>query len=294
MTKIRRVLSALGPIALGSMLLANTASASPITVTITVYGNIPSFTIGAGGSTSVSQFNQTATNNTIQTNCTFSYICSALTLDSVELRVRSAATINYNLSNTSGSTNYVAAINTGLAPQAAVNAGAAVTFNDGITTALLVTNPNISVLTDTDRHNAVCTTGTANRGCLTVTTAGLNVNQTATGSDSNQYLNGDAEWASVLAQYVGASTKSFTLTSAPAVQTGQINFTNSTSFGGTSLAAAGSGDLDDFANITGLVVRYTYTYDETFNPVPEPTSTALMGGALLVVGMVRRRRSNKS
>ena len=294
MTKIRRVLSAFAPIALGVMLLANTAAATPITVTITVYGNIPSFTIGAGGSTSVSQFNQTATNNTIQTNCTFSYSCSALTLNSVELGVKSAATIAYSLSNTSGATNYVASINTGLGPQAAVNAGAAVTFNDGITTALLVANPNISVLTDTNRRTAGCTTGVANRGCLTVTTAGLNVNQTATGSDSNQYLDGDAEWASVLAQYVGASTKSFTLTSAPATQTGQINFTNSSSFSGTSLAAAGSGDLDDFANITGLVVRYTYTYDETFNPVPEPTSMALMGGALLVVGMVRRRRSNKS
>ncbi|NDJ10889.1 MAG: PEP-CTERM sorting domain-containing protein [Acidobacteriia bacterium] len=294
MTIIRRVLSAFAPIALGTMFLANTASATPITVTITVYGNLPSFTIGSGGSTSVSQFNQTATNNTIQTNCTFSYICSALTLDSVELGVRSAATINYSLSNTSGSTNYVAGIANVVSPTAAVNAGAAVTFNDGITTALLVADPNITVLTNTNRRNAGCTTGVATRGCLTVTTAGLSINQTATGSDSNAYFDGDAEWASVLAQYVGASTKSFALTSTPATQTGQINFTNSSSFSGTSLAAAGSGDLDDFANITGLVVRYTYTYDETFNPVPEPTSMALMGGALLVVGMVRRRRSNKS
>lgn len=301
MTTIRRVLSTLAPVALGAMLLANTASATPITVTMTVYGNLPSFTIGSGGSTSVSQFNQTATNLAIQAGCTVGYTCSALTLDSVELGVRSSATINYSITNSSGATGFVAGIANALSPTAAVNAGAAVTFNDGITTALLVADPNITVLTNTNRRNAGCTTGTANRGCLSVTTAGLSINQTATGSDSNGYMNPnnplDATWNAVLAQYVGASTKSFSLSSAPAVTTGQINFINSTSFSGTSLAATGSGDLDDFANITGLVVRYTYTYDETFvevNPVPEPTSMALMGGALLVVGMVRRRRSSKN
>lgn len=300
MTTIRRVLSTLAPVALGAMLMAGSAAATPITVTISVFGDIPSFTLGgANTSTSVSKFDAAAVNLAIQGACATGHTCTPLTLNEIDFTLNSTTDVTLNAQNNSTTAlgyiapiGYLAGVSLGQngtfgSPASALNFGAAniVTASDSITTGLAVAHPTLIVNGNTTAKRTTCsTTGSAATSanylnCLSIATGGKTFTGTVSDAGVGVYLATDTNWGTVLGQYVGTGTTGFTLSST-------ISTANGPTFGLAGLSNVATEQLI----AGGFEVDYTYTYDDTANSgVPEPTTMALMGIALLGVGLVRRR-----
>ena len=292
MNKIRRVPGTFAPIVLGAMLMAGSAFATPITVTISVFGDIPSFTMGTGSSTTASQFNAPAINAAIQAACiTDGHVCSTLTLTNIDFTLSTTNTINVSAINSSGSTQYIApapgyggTFAGGATSGTAVLAKETITASDSISS--LLVNPTLFVATNTSRVRGTCATGTVTAGnfqnCLAVANGGATFSGTASDSGSASYLSSDANWATVLSTYVGSGTVAFTLDSSTSTSNGTL-------YG----ASGVSNSATEHFIANGLQVAYTYTYDDTTTTVPEPTAIALMGAALVGIGLIRRRRTTR-
>ncbi len=272
--------------------MAGSAFATPITVTISVYGDIPSFMLEAGPqTTSANQFNATAINASITAACAAGYTCSALTLNQIDFTLHATNDVTVGVENTAKSTKYIASISGsegtylgGATSGTALLAQEQVTASDSITTDLVIANPTLSVATDTRRVSPKCGSGSATalnfQNCLAVAPGGRHFTGTASDSGSASYLSSDANWATVLSTYVGSGTVGFTLDSSTSTANGTL-------YG----ASGVSNSATEYFIANGLKVAYTYTYDET--PIPEPTAMALMGAALVGLGLIRRRRTTR-
>ena len=294
MTNIRRLPGTFVQFVMGAMLMAGSAFATPITVTISVYGDIPSFTLETGPhATSASQFNATAINAAIAAACAAGHTCSALTLNQIDFTLHATNDVTVGVVNSAPSTKYIASIIGsegtylgGATSGTALLAEEQVTASDSITTDLVIANPTLSVATDTRRVNPKCASGSATalnfQNCLAVAPGGKTFTGTASDSGSASYLSSDANWATVLSTYVGSGTVGFTLDSSTSTSNGTL-------YG----ASGVSNSATEHFIANGLQVAYTYTYDDTTTSVPEPTAMALMGAALVGIGLIRRRRTTR-
>ncbi len=273
--------------------MAGSAFATPITVTINVYGDIPSFTLETGTqTTSASQFNATAINAAITAACAVGHTCSSLTLNGIDFTLNATNSINLIAINSSGSTHHIGSISGsggtfagGATSGTALRAEEQITASDSITTNLVIANPTLSVATDTRMVRDNCASGTVTSGnfqnCLAVANGGASFSGTASDAGTASYLSSDANWATVLSTYVGSGTVAFTLDSSSTTSNGTLY-----GVGGVTNSAT-----EQFI-ANGLQVAYTYTYDDT-DAVPEPTTMALMGAALVGIGLIRRRRATR-
>jgi len=291
MTSIRRIGTILAP-AMGLVLLAASASATTITVTTSVFGNVPGATAPASGlNSSAAQFNATATNAAIQSACPVGHTCSALTLTEVDFNITANINASLGVSNTTGSTQYIGAFVAGTfgSPTSgtAISEVANLHLNDSITTNLAIAIPTFSVATNVQRKKA-CSSGTASAGnfsdCLSVATGSTTFSGTGSDTGQGSYLNTDGNWSSVLAAYVGTGSVSFTLSLDGTSNNGSLP-------AGVTIPT-NSATLTALTN--GLEVDYLYSYTDTVNPTgaPEPSTMVFAGSALLLAGIARRRRQS--
>lgn len=276
---------------MGLVLLVANASATTITVTTSVFGNVPGAAAPATGLTSsAAQFNATTTNAAIQAACPVGHTCSALTLTEVDLAITANISAALSVSNATGTTQFIGSI-TGLggtfgSPTSgtAIQEVAAVTLNDPITTGLAIAVPTFSVATNVQRKKA-CASGTAPSGnfseCLSVGTGTTSFSGTGSDIGTGQYLSTDGNWATVLSDYVGAGSVNFTMSLDGATNNGTIPASVSIPTNTANLTALAG----------GLEVDYIYTYTDV-NAAPEPSTMVFAGSALLLAGIARRRRQN--
>jgi len=291
MTSIRRIGTILAP-AMGLVLLAASASANTITVTTSVFGNVPGASAPATGLTSsAAQFNATTTNAAIQAACPVNHTCSALTLTEVDFAITANITAAASVNNATGSTQYIPAISGlagtfsgGATSGTAIQEVATVTLSDPITSGLAVAIPTFSVATNVQRKKG-CTSGTPTAGsfsnCLSVANGTTNFSGTGSDTGIGSYLNTDGDWSTVLSDYVGAGSVNFTMSLAGSTGNGNLPASVSIPTNTANLTALAG----------GLEVDYIYTYTDV-NAAPEPSTMVFAGSALLLAGIARRRRQS--
>jgi len=280
-------------IGLGALLFVSSASATTITQTTTVFGNIPSLTAPASGSTSAAQFNATTTNTAIQSACAAGHTCSALTLIEIDFAITANLSASVTVANSTGTTQFINSISGSGGVFGAPTSGfavaevATVTLGDGITSGLAVAVPTFSVATNVERKKA-CAGTPATSGnfanCLSIGTAGASFSGTGTDMGSGSYMTSDSTLTgAVSTEYVGAGSVSFSLDIAGATNNGTLP-------AGVTIPT-NTAALTALTN--GLEVDYIYTYTDTItSSAPEPSTMLLFGGALLGAGLLRRRRAN--
>jgi hypothetical protein len=283
MNFFRRTVIATAPVALGVLLFASGASATTITGFAHATGSITAFSAGSSSTVSASQFDQTALDAAIQAACPTGDTCSGSTLTEIDF----ALMVNLTASVTvSAGTGYVTAINGMLGTPGSAGSGTAIVatdtidLTDPVSGGIDVTDiPTFSVATTNAFKNTNCTvtTGITSQhfqNCLAVASSGQTYSGTGTATGADSYT---GDLSGETSTYVGSGLVTFTLASEGAETNGSVlnNGTVSYSSGVTALSNA-------------LVVTYDYSYTET--SAPEPATMALVGGALLAIGIIRKKR----
>jgi Fe-S cluster biogenesis protein NfuA len=94
-----------------SLLAASfSASATTMTGTVIVFGNVPTITSPAGGSTSAAQFNNAAVSLSVIGACPSGFTCSGATLVSIDFTLTTNVNASVTVQNTTGSTTYISGI----------------------------------------------------------------------------------------------------------------------------------------------------------------------------------------
>lgn len=139
--------------------------------------------------------------------------------------------------------------------------------------------------TDTESYSTAVGTGVAHVSGP----AGLNVAlSSGTASQSGTILAGHQDTYTALAASASAVANPVDF----ADYTGTGTTTTTLVFSGDSFSAAGTGGGNLFYNASGSAggtIGVTYTYTAAASGVPEPATTALMGSALLGLGLMRKR-----
>jgi PEP-CTERM motif len=282
----RRTLIATTPAALGVLLFAGGASATTIIGSTTAYGNIAAFSAGPTGSTvSVNQFNQTSLDAAIQAACPTGDTCSASTLTEIDFSLQVNVTATVGVGNSNGITSYIGSITGSTGTFGAPTSGIAIAeivttdLNDGITTGLVEDNPTFSAATTNQFKSASCSGTPATSGsfhnCLAVASSGQSYSGTGTDTETGSYT---GDLSGETSTYVGAGLVNFTLAANGNTTTG--SYPAGLTFPTNTAAVT--------ALTNGLVVTYDYSYTETSSP--EPATMALVGGGLLLIGFIRKKR----
>jgi len=305
----RRFFATLAPLAAGAMLIAGNAGATTLSGSETVFGNITGFTSGTSSSTSAAQFNA-ATATVI---CPVNYSCGPATLVEIDFSLTTPLAGSVTVANSSATqTGYYASIagalgtyNGDSTPGSANTTGTAVeqtvgvTLSDPTNSDLIDTTPVVAVATSNQYHRTGGSPtggcgGTGSAGstnfinCLVVATSSSTV-YSGTGSDTegNTYSTGDSGWSAESAPYSGSGTVTFGLAAAAP------GTTNGTATGNGLSVGTNTASITSLTD--ALAVTYDYTYTETFvGSTPEPTTMVLMGGALLGLGLLRRKTRTKT
>jgi len=285
MKLFRRTVIATAPAALGVLLFAGGASATTITGSTSANGNIVAFSAGSSSSVSANQFNQTALDAAIQSACPVGDVCSGSTLTEIDFSLTVNLTAAVGVLNSNGTTSYLKSIGglngTFNAPTSgtAIQEEATIDLNDGIS-GVVEDIPTFSVATTNEFKSASCSGTGATAGsfynCLAVTTGSHSFSGTGTDTETGSYT---GDLSGETSTYVGAGMVTYALSS-----TG--GETNNTLPANVTIPTNSAGVT---ALSNALVVTYDYSYTETQN-TPEPTTMALVGGALLAIGIIRKKR----
>jgi hypothetical protein len=287
MNFFRRTVIATAPAALGVILFAGGASATTITGSSTAYGNIAAFNAGSSSSVSANQFNQTLLDAAIQAACPAGDTCSGSTLTEIDVSLTVNLTASLGVNNSNSFTTYAPANSATPGTYGNATSGTAIADQAGIEITDPVTGgidftdkPTFSVATTNEFKNANCTvtTGISSShfaNCLAIAPGSTTYSGTGTDTETGSYT---GDLSGETSTYVGSGSVSFDLSGS--------TFTPNTLPNGVTIPT-------NSASITalthGLTVTYDYSYTEVQN-TPEPTTMALVGGALLAIGIIRKKR----
>ena len=237
---------------------------------------------------SANQFNQTALDAAIQAACPAQTTCSGSTLTEIDFSLQINLTASVGVVNSNGTTSYIAANGGTLGSYAggatsgtAIIATDQIDLTDAVSGGIDVTDiPTFSVATTNQFRNANCsvTTGISVShfaNCLAVASGGQTYSGTGTDTETGSYT---GDLSGETSTYVGSGLVTFTLASAGSE-------TNGTLPAGVTIPTNSAGVT---ALSNALVVTYDYTYTET--TAPEPTTMVLVGGGLLLIGFIRKKR----
>lgn len=292
MNFLRRTLTATAPAALGVFLLASAASASTITGSVSSYGSNSAITAGNSGTISAATFDQAATDAAIQAACPTGYTCSGSTLTEIEFSLTVNTDAAVTVSNTNASTSYVGPLTGKNGTYGNPTSGYAVAqvttvdLIDPLNNTVVEDIPTFSAATTNEFRSSTCTgtaVSSAFTNCLAVAPGGQTYTGTGTDTDMGSYTGSDL--AGVLSTYVGTGgTVTFNLSSQGGTNNGRL----------PSNVGISSNTATIQALTNALTVTYDYSYTETLIPTgtPEPGTMALVGGALLAIGLFRKKRTN--
>jgi hypothetical protein len=287
MNFFRRTVIATAPAALGVILFAGGASATTITGSSTAYGNIAAFNAGSSSSVSANQFNQTLLDAAIQAACPAGDTCSGSTLTEIDVSLTVNLTASLGVNNSNAFTAYAPANSStpgtylgGATSGTAIADQASIEITDPVTDGIdFVDKPTFSVAT-TNQFKTTCgSSGTPSSAhfvnCLAIAPGSTTYSGTGTDMETGSYT---GDLSGETSTYVGSGVVSFALAGS--------TLTPNTLPNGVTIPT-------NSASITalthGLTVTYDYSYTEVQN-TPEPTTMALVGGALLAIGIIRKKR----
>ena len=317
MTSLRRLLIGVAALAAG----AASVGATTITGQI-VLANSAAFTTltaGVGGtpteSVSVAKFNAAAVQAALTLSCTSGHTCNNVTLTAIDLTLTASVTNSLTATNTTASIKTIAsgwAVIGDLTLDLAGSTGLGLAYDETVPT--LNGTSSFTVAAKSGAVNGTTTkstgsTGTSNTfGIAPYTIAGttnyfgtgvvassaagkasVNVNSpyavstnefyNSTGVTTGVTNNNNRNLGSSLftSDFIGTGSTTYTLGLTS-------NLKSPTVVSGVSFAA------QSVLNSGSVQIQYTYSYDDTVNAaVPEPTSMALFGSALVGIGLLRRR-----
>jgi len=275
------------------------ASATTITVTVDVFGNVPSITAPNSGTVSASQFN--ASSYAVSpASCTSLYgpgaTCSGITLTEIDVTIQANLSASVQVVNTNAGTSYVGPIGGSNGSFGSATSGTAVdqvttvSVDDPVNGDVVDAVPTFSISTTNEFRGTgagvgTCgATGTATAtryvNCLSVAHGTTTFTGTGTDTETGSFFNTDGSWATEMSPYTGSGSVTFTLSTAGGTNNGTLS--------------AGVTIPTNTAQINaltdGLEVAYTYTYSETVTSgVPEPVTMLLVGSGLLGLAFARKR-----
>jgi hypothetical protein len=236
---------------------------------------------------SAGQFNQTVTDAAIQAACPAGFTCSGSTLTEIDFLLTVNTTAAVTVSNTNAAIALVGSITGKNGTFGNPTSGFAlaqlttIDLNDGITDGLVEDIPTFSAATTNEFKSSTCTgtaVASAFTNCLAVAAGGQSYSGTGTDAETGSYT---GDLSGELGTYVGAGNVSYTLTSIGGTNNGRL----------PSNVGISSNTATIQALTNSLVVTYDYSYTETaISSAPEPTTMALVGGALLAIGLIRKKR----
>jgi hypothetical protein len=255
-------------------------------------GSITAFSAGSNSTVSANQFNQTALDAAIQSACPAGDTCSGSTLTEIDFSLQVNLSASVGVLNSNSTTSYIGPYTGtpggnpgtfagGGGSGTAIAEVATIDLTDGITGGIDVEDiPTFSVATTSQFKTSCGGTGTATSGhfinCLGVASGSHTYSGTGTDTETGSYT---GDLSGETSTYVGPGLVTFTLASSGTENNGALT-------SGVTIPTNSAGVT---ALSNALVVTYDYSYTETA-AAPEPTTMVLVGGALLAIGIIRKKR----
>jgi len=289
----RILLEIIAPAALAILLCVGSASADTIiSSSVSAFGNIPTFSAPGDQAVSAAQFNEAAVNASIQTACPAGFFCSALTLTEIDFTLQANLAATVNILDARPGVTYIGPITSEGGTFGHPTSGfavaevATVSLIDPFLNDVVDVSPTFSIPTTKEFRGSGAGTGacsgalapTATKfvNCLAVPVGVHIFSGTGTDTETGSYLSTDFT-PTLLAGYVGTGTVAFDLALDGLTENGTIQ-------SGVTIPA---NTATIQALVDGLTVTYDYTY--SLSTTPEPGTMALLGGAFLGLGLLRKR-----